>query len=113
MSRLGPLVLDRLVKLCGMFSSLHDGERATAAAKADLVRAHGITWRELLVPRETPRSRALAAEAHRGAECVGDEFSTHTPGVSFAEKQQAKLDDIERKVHSFIQSREFRNARSS
>lgn len=43
---------DRLAKLCGMFSSAHDGERATAAAMADrIIRAAGLTWPELLAPR--------------------------------------------------------------
>jgi hypothetical protein len=44
--------LHRLAKLCGMFGSDHDGERATAALKADrLVRALGLTWCEVLSPQ--------------------------------------------------------------
>jgi hypothetical protein len=40
---------DRLAKLCGMFGSDHDGERASAAAKADaLVRQSGMTWRDVI-----------------------------------------------------------------
>ena len=35
----------KLAKLCGMFGSAHDGERANAAAAADkLLRSHGMTW---------------------------------------------------------------------
>jgi hypothetical protein len=40
---------DRLAKLLGMLGSSHDGERASAALKADqLVRQHGMTWRDLV-----------------------------------------------------------------
>jgi hypothetical protein len=42
---LDPITADRLAKLCGLFSSEHDGERATAAAMADkLIRDLGLTW---------------------------------------------------------------------
>jgi hypothetical protein len=41
----------RLTKLCGMFGSHHDGERASAAAMADrLVRDLGLTWPEIINP---------------------------------------------------------------
>jgi hypothetical protein len=44
---LDPNLGDRLAKLCG---STHDGERATAAAKADaLVRQLGLTWQDVIV----------------------------------------------------------------
>jgi len=37
--------LVRLARLCGMFGSEHDGERANAARLADqLLRSHGLTW---------------------------------------------------------------------
>jgi cupin superfamily acireductone dioxygenase involved in methionine salvage len=40
----------RLAKLCGMFGSDHDGERAAAAAKADqLIRERGLTWRDVIL----------------------------------------------------------------
>ena len=40
----------RLAKLCGLFGSDHDGERASAAAKADaLIRERGLTWRDVIV----------------------------------------------------------------
>ena len=48
---LDPRAADRLAKLCGMFGSDHDGERAGAAAKADeLVRSHGLTWPGVIAP---------------------------------------------------------------
>ncbi len=51
MTLLDPNTADRLAKLCGMFGSDHDGERASAAAMADrLIRARGLTWPELIAP---------------------------------------------------------------
>jgi hypothetical protein len=48
---LDPRAADRLAKFCSMFGSDHDGERAAAAAKADrLIRQHGLTWRQILLP---------------------------------------------------------------
>ena len=50
-------IVDRLVKLCGMLGSAHDGERAAAALKADtLVRGHGLRWPDVIrPPNERPR----------------------------------------------------------
>lgn len=46
---LDPAAADRLRKLCGMLGSEHDGERATAAAKADeFVRSLGLTWADVI-----------------------------------------------------------------
>src|SRR5262245_24617476 len=46
---LDPQFIDRLVKLLGMLSSAHDGERANAGAMADkLVRGHGLTWTDVI-----------------------------------------------------------------
>jgi hypothetical protein len=51
--------LELLAKLCGLFSSHHDGERASAAAKADaLVRQLGTTSAELLVTRWNSRQKS-------------------------------------------------------
>jgi hypothetical protein len=44
-----PLDRDRLAKICGLFSSAHDGERAAAALLADqLVRTAGLTWQQII-----------------------------------------------------------------
>jgi hypothetical protein len=53
-------LLDRLVKLAGMFGSVHEGERAAAAAMADkLLREHGLAWPDVLrVPRHLPDRRS-------------------------------------------------------
>ncbi|HEU0218947.1 MAG TPA: hypothetical protein VFQ90_19985 [Stellaceae bacterium] len=47
--------LDRLTKLCGMFSSHHPGEIANAAAMADrLLREHGLRWTDVLALPTAP-----------------------------------------------------------
>jgi hypothetical protein len=39
----------KLAKICGMFGSEHEGERATAAAMADhFVRSRGLTWPQVI-----------------------------------------------------------------
>lgn len=46
---LDPRAADMLAKLCGLFSSDHHGERASAAQKADqLIRSRGLTWRQII-----------------------------------------------------------------
>jgi hypothetical protein len=46
---LDPQYATRLVKLLGMCGSDHAGERSAAALKADqLLRAHGMTWAEVI-----------------------------------------------------------------
>ena len=51
MTALDPHAADKLAKLCGLFGSDHDGERATAAAKADqLIRSHGLCWSDVIAP---------------------------------------------------------------
>ena len=46
---LDPRAADKLVRICGMFGSNHDGERASAAAMADkLIRSQGLTWPEVI-----------------------------------------------------------------
>jgi hypothetical protein len=52
---LDPNIADRLARICGMFGSAYDGERASAAAKADqLVRDLGLTWPEIILPTLRP-----------------------------------------------------------
>jgi hypothetical protein len=69
-STLNPTAADRLAKLCGMFGSAYDGERATAAAMADReLRAAGLTWEQLVEAAQ----RGLAAPS-----------ATRTPGATAA-----------------------------
>jgi hypothetical protein len=47
--------LDKLTKLCGLFSSDFEGERANAAALADrLLRSHGLRWVDVLSASRLP-----------------------------------------------------------
>lgn len=46
---LPPPDADKLAKVCGLLSSDHDGERAAAAFRATaILRAAGLTWRQLV-----------------------------------------------------------------
>src|SRR5262252_2839409 len=48
--RLDNASLNRLIKLCGMFGSAHEGERSNAAAMADqLIRSKGLRWGDVLL----------------------------------------------------------------
>ncbi len=47
--------LERLAKLTGLLGSRFPGERASAAQKAtDLIRKHGLTWRDVIIPAALP-----------------------------------------------------------
>jgi hypothetical protein len=64
---LDPSVAERLARICGMFGSHHDGERAAAAAKADqLVRGLGLTWVQII---------ALPGAAARDPETVPEKLA--------------------------------------
>ena len=54
-----PKKLERLVQLLGMLGSDFEGERATAGRMAsDIVRASGLTWRDLLSPQRQQAHQA-------------------------------------------------------
>jgi hypothetical protein len=56
---INPQTASRLAKLCGMFGSVHDGERASAAAMADaLVKSLGLTWFQVIAPPDQPKPEA-------------------------------------------------------
>lgn len=61
-SKLEPAELDRLAKLCGLFSSDHAGERASAAAMADrFLRDRGLRWPDVFgapIAANDPRDAA-------------------------------------------------------
>jgi hypothetical protein len=100
-------VANRLAKLCGMFSSQHEGERASAAAMADkLVRAQGLTWPEVIAPNQT----ALALEEQIGVALANldvltdweREFIHGINGrLQLSPKQADRLARIVRKVLAF------------
>jgi hypothetical protein len=116
---LDPQAGDRLAKLCGMFGSVHDGERATAAAKAGaLVRSLGLTWRDVIAvpapgiaPRQAPRSWPVSRDWQRMAEfcrlrCwrLSERERRFIDSISrrqgeLTEKQQSWLVDIYARLH--------------
>ena len=50
--------MQRLAKLCGLLSSDHDGERATAARMAtQLLKSHDTTWHDLVMRAMLPTGR--------------------------------------------------------
>ena len=63
MTLLDPRTADMLAKLCGLFSSDHGGERASAAQKADqLIRSRGLTRRQIIFaadPHDTQSTEEL------------------------------------------------------
>lgn len=102
MTALDPHVADRLAKLCGLFGSDHDGERATAAAKADqLIRSHGLRWADVIAPVPTETTdRIRFALGHIDVLSRWEHGFLlgirHKPTLS--EKQLAILDDIMAKI---------------
>lgn len=75
MNRLDPVAADRLVKLLGLLSSQHPGERAAAGLKADqLIRSHGLVWADIIVPGDAPELAPAAPkwrEPGSVAEAIG------------------------------------------
>ncbi|MGA7455663.1 MAG: hypothetical protein WBW73_31995 [Rhodoplanes sp.] len=66
-SLLTPKAAEHLAKLCGMFGSHHDGERAAAARLADeFVRRLGLTWPDVIfiAPEWTAMAEACRERAH-------------------------------------------------
>jgi hypothetical protein len=116
---------DKLAKICGLFSSHHDRERAAAAAKADsIVREMGLTWPDVVrVPSTSVRPRR-PKEPHGERSPVGPKWreqalrctrrANHLDGRSrsflnslltqygccdaLSVRQQMWLDDIEAKL---------------
>ena len=71
---LDPSTADRLAKLCGMFGSNHDGERASAAAMADsLVRRLNMTWHEVI--SSSPPTSSSRPTSSRARPCPRSDCS--------------------------------------
>ncbi|NCC52637.1 MAG: hypothetical protein EOM20_15660 [Spartobacteria bacterium] len=112
--------LTRLVRLCGMFSSSFDGERANAAAMADkLLKERGLTWEKALfsiAARPEPRrvwdephyTSDIAYECLKWPEPLTDwelEFLRSVAGRSrLTEKQRRVLARIEKKCRTYAMS---------
>jgi hypothetical protein len=96
---------ERLARLCGLFGSERDGERASAAAKADkLVRDLGLTWEEVIGAQPLPpsmTSQLIAEELafrHELSKLEVDFLKSAAGFSSLSEKQRQWLDKIVEKV---------------
>jgi hypothetical protein len=100
---LTPRDAERLARICGMFGSNHDGERASAAAMADcMVRRLGLTWHQVINADPSPTVEGLVdfclAQGHRLTAWEYG-FLRGIRGKQFlTEKQLAKLHSIVAKL---------------
>ncbi len=116
----------RLTKLCGLFGSEFDGERANAARMADdLIRGFGMTWRDVIWPGHTeaeapdqawhdPRDHQDAARmCLRFAEVLSGwerGFCRSILGYArISDKQQRVLNRLVDKVREFAQAGQGRS----
>lgn len=68
MTALSPEARTRLIRICGIFGSSFDGERANAARMADeLIRAHGLTWADVL---QAPRPLHRGTDREAAIRCL-------------------------------------------
>ena len=104
---LDPRTADMLAKLCGLFSSDHDGERASAAQKADqLIRSRGLTWRQIIFaadPHDTQSTEELINFALAAGDVLTDWerdflYSIRSWPKPLTEKQSRMLKAIVAKV---------------
>jgi hypothetical protein len=107
---LDPNVADRLARICGMFGSDHDGERASAAAMADkLIRAHGLTWPDVISSSWSTYNTTTIEEQIGFALANLPALSMWERGFIYSvngkhdlsPKQQAVLDRLERKCRAY------------
>ena len=116
----------RLSKLCGLFGSEFDGERANAARMADdLIRGFGLTWKDVIWPghaeagaplqaRHEPRDHQDAARmCLRFAEALSEwerGFCRSVLGFTkLSEKQQRVLYRLVEKAQEFAQTGQGRS----
>jgi len=103
MTTLDPRDADKLARICGLFGSDHEGERATAAAMADnLLRQRGLSWHQIIVPRQSSTIEELIATAMSRPDCLTiweDGFIRGIRGRQYlTQKQLTKLRDIAGRV---------------
>ena len=99
MTALDPSSAEKLAKVCGLFGSDHDGERASAAAQADrLVRQAGLSWQQILLPKIAPSTVEQMIDFaldHGDLDAWQEGFLRGVRGRQFlTEKQLAKLHEI-------------------
>jgi hypothetical protein len=110
---LDPLAADKLAKLCGMFGSEYDGERAVAAALADqLVRDLGLTWQQVITVSPWSEPKTIAEQigvALAHAETLSPWERKFVHSISgfqrLSPKQRSVLDSIIGKLRAYRTAR--------
>lgn len=108
MTHLDPNTAHRLSKICGLFSSNHDGERASAAAKADqIVRECGLSWSDLITAEPAQSTDSMITFAlHHGdgiLNCWEEGFLRGVRGRQYlTDRQLSKLGHIFAKVKARV-----------
>ena len=105
---LDPPAVEKLAKICAMFSSDFPGERAAAAALADkLIRDRGLQWDQVLTapaPKPSGDAELIEFALKHGDEILNaweHGFLTSIKSRwSLTKKQRAKLESIVEKVQS-------------
>jgi hypothetical protein len=105
MNMLKPIEADKLARICGMFGSEHEGERASAAWLADrLVRGAGVSWFDVLAGanvRSAPESLSDLCRqllAYSDFLTVWEASFLQSLRAPITPRQRDKLDDIAAKV---------------
>jgi hypothetical protein len=99
---------EKLARLCGLFGSDHDSERATAAAKADqFIKERGLTWEDVIgaIPTaSTGDHHGLCVAALAVSDLLNDIEREFLRSISrfntISPKQRAWLDRIVDRIHS-------------
>jgi hypothetical protein len=105
---LDPRSAEKLAKICALFSSNHDGERASAAALADkLVRTQGLTWQQVIsmpsTTSSTTREKIAFALANIGALSMWERGFLYSVNSKrkLSPKQLIVLDQIVAKARAY------------
>jgi hypothetical protein len=95
MVALDHLTANRLAKICGLLSSSHDGERASAARKAsEILRSNGVSWSDVFAP-------ALPAPPPRPQPAYNSTQPAHVMNTVWALQFSHRLTSWE---HDFLES---------
>lgn len=111
---LNPGVADKLAKVCGMFGSNQDGERAAAALMADrLIREYGLSWSDVFNPRRLhpPEPESLPELigwmlAHPETLNPWEMDFIRTLHAPISPKQRDKLNSIAAKVRAYVTNKD-------
>jgi hypothetical protein len=90
--------LDRLCKICGLFSSGFSGERANAAAMADrMLRERGLQWCDVLGAAALPKPNPDPAPQHEPEDWLAEFPGGWRAAATLCLRSGTKLSSWERK----------------